>query len=294
MKVKKYAAIDIGSNAVRLMIANVFKKNGSTVYKKADLIRVPIRLGEDVFVRGVISETNYNRMLDTMLAFKYLMKVHNVTEFRAMATSAMRNAENGNKLVKEINEKANIDVEIIDGKKEAAIIFSTKLSDLINKDKSYIYVDVGGGSTEITIISKGKIIGAKSFKIGTVRILNDKVEESVWDKIENWIINKTENIGEIEAIGSGGNINKIFKMSGRVDGSTLSSAFLFAKLNYLKSYTFDERIEELGLNEDRADVIIPATNIYLSAMKWSGAKIMHVPKIGLVDGIIRGIHKGTI
>ncbi len=276
------------------MIANVFKKNGSTVYKKADLIRVPIRLGEDVFVRGVISETNYNRMLDTMLAFKYLMKVHNVTEFRAMATSAMRNAENGNKLVKEINEKANIDVEIIDGKKEAAIIFSTKLSDLINKDKSYIYVDVGGGSTEITIISKGKIIGAKSFKIGTVRILNDKVEESVWDKIENWIINKTENIGEIEAIGSGGNINKIFKMSGRVDGSTLSSAFLFAKLNYLKSYTFDERIEELGLNEDRADVIIPATNIYLSAMKWSGAKIMHVPKIGLVDGIIRGIHKGTI
>ncbi len=290
----KYAAIDIGSNAVRLMVANVFKKNSKTVVKKLALIRVPIRLGDDVFSKGKISVKNYQRMIDAMIAFKHLMKVHEVSEYRAMATSAMRNAENGVELVKEIRNTAGVNIEIIDGKKEAAIIFSTKLSDLIKKDRSYIYVDVGGGSTEITIISKGKIIGAKSFRLGTVRILNSGFDERVWSKIEAWIKDKTKDIDKIEAIGSGGNINKIFKMSGKSEGETLSYSFLFAKLNFLKSYTFEGRVDELGLNEDRADVIIPATKIYMSAMKWSGAKKMHVPKIGLVDGIIRSIYKGTI
>ena len=291
---KKYGAIDIGSNAVRLMISNVSKINGKTSVKRLALIRVPIRLGDDVFTVGVISANNYSRMIDAMIAFKHLMKVHDVSEYRAMATSAMRNADNGHELIVEIRKTSGINIEIIDGKKEAAIIFSTKLSDLIKKDRSYIYVDVGGGSTEITIISKGKIIGAKSFRLGTVRILNNRVDEGVWDKIENWIKDKTKDIDKIEAIGSGGNINKIFKMSGKAEGDTLSYSFLFAKLNFLKSYTFEERVEELRLNEDRADVIIPATEIYMSAMEWSGAKKMHVPKIGLVDGIIRGIHKGTI
>jgi len=286
MRIKRYAAIDVGSNAVRLMIANVFKKNGETVVKKVDLIRLPIRLGADVFVKGEISKNNYNRMVDAMIAFSHIMKVHKVTDFRAMATSAMRNAENGNVLTADIKEKSGIEIEIIDGKKEAAIIFSTKLADLISKEKSYIYIDVGGGSTEITIFSEGEIIGDRSFNIGTVRLLNNKVEEGVWKKIKYWIKDKTENISEIEAIGSGGNINKIFKMSGRAEGSTLSSAYLFAQLNYLKSYTFEQRVEELGLNEDRADVIIPATKIYLTAMNSSGAKKIHIPKIGLVDGII--------
>ena len=294
MSTKKYGAIDVGSNAVRLMISSIYKHDGETIVKKVDLIRLPIRLGSDVFVSGIISEKNYSRMIDAMISFKHIMKVHNVVDYRAMATSAMRNAENGSKLAKEIKSKTGVKIEIIDGKKEAAIIFSTKLSDLIKKDKSYIYVDVGGGSTEITIISKGEIIGAKSFKIGTVRLLNNKVEDGVWKKIENWIKDKTSNLGEIEAIGSGGNINKIFKMSGKAEGSTLSSAYLFAKLNYLKSFTFEQLVEEIGLNEDRADVIIPATKIYLSAMKWSGAKKMHVPKIGLVDGIIRSLYKGNI
>jgi len=290
----KYAAIDIGSNAVRLMVSNVSKKDGKTSVKRLALIRVPIRLGDDVFTVGVISDKNYSRMVDAMIAFKHLMRVHEVTEYRAMATSAMRNAENGVELVSEIRKTSGINIEIIDGKKEASIIFSTKLSDLIKKDKSYIYIDVGGGSTEMTVISKGKIIGAKSFKIGTVRLLNNKVDDKVWKKIENWIKDKTKDISSIEAIGSGGNINKIFKMSGKSEGSTLSYSFLFAKLNFLKSYTFEERVEELGLNEDRADVIIPATKIYMFAMEWSGAKRIHVPKIGLVDGIIRSIHKGTI
>lgn len=290
----KYGAIDIGSNAVRLMVSNVYKKNGKTSIKRLALVRAPIRLGDDVFTAGIISEINYNRMIDAMIAFKHLMKVHDVSEFRAMATSAMRNAENGHKLIGEIRKASGINIEIIDGKKEAAIIFSTKLSELIKKEKSYIYVDVGGGSTEITIFSKGKIIGAKSFRLGTVRIVNNMLEDGVWGKIENWIKDKTKDIDKIEAIGSGGNINKIFKMSGKLEGDTLSYSFLFAKLNFLKSYTFEKRVEELRLNEDRADVIIPATKIYMSVMEWSGAKKMHVPKIGLVDGIIRGIHKGTI
>lgn len=294
MSGKKFGAIDIGSNAVRLMVSKVSKVKGKTSVKKVALVRAPIRLGDDVFTTGVISKNNYNRMIDAMIAFKHLMKVHEVSDYRAMATSAMRNAENGNELIYEIREASGINIEIIDGKKEAAIIFSTKLADLIKKDRSYIYVDVGGGSTEITIFSKGKIIGSKSFRLGTVRILNNKVEVGVWGKIENWIKEKTKNIDKIEAIGSGGNINKIFKMSGKSEGDTLSYSFLFAKLNFLKSYTFEERIEELRLNEDRADVIIPATNIYMSVMEWSGAKKMHVPRIGLVDGIIRGLHKGTI
>jgi exopolyphosphatase/guanosine-5'-triphosphate,3'-diphosphate pyrophosphatase len=294
MKGNKYGAIDIGSNAVRLMMSNVSKKNGKTVIKRLALIRVPIRLGDEVFSEGEISENNYNRMIEAMLAFKHLMKIYDVSEYRAMATSAMRNSSNGHKLVTDIRKTSGINIEIIDGKKEAAIIFSTKLSDLIKKDRSYIYIDVGGGSTELTVISKGKIVGAKSFKIGTVRIIKNKVEESVWEKIENWIKDKTKGLEKIEAIGSGGNINKIFKMSGKADGETLSYAHLLAKLNYLKSFTYEERIEELNLNEDRADVIIPATKIYMSAMKWSGAKKIHVPKIGLVDGIIRGIHKGTL
>jgi len=290
----KYAAIDIGSNAVRLMVANVSKVNGKTSVKRLALVRVPIRLGDDVFTSGVISERNYERMIDAMTAFKHLMRVHDVSEYRAMATSAMRNAENGSALIADIRKKSDVNIEIIDGKKEAAIIFSTKLSELIKKDKSYIYIDVGGGSTEITVISKGKIIGSKSFRVGTVRILNDKVDKKYWGKIEKWIKEKTKDLENIEAIGSGGNINKIFKMSGKSEGQPLSLSFLFAKLNFLKSYTFEERVEELKLNEDRADVIIPATEIYMSAMEWAGAKKIHVPKIGLVDGIIRGIHKGTI
>jgi exopolyphosphatase/guanosine-5'-triphosphate,3'-diphosphate pyrophosphatase len=294
MKLKKYAAIDIGSNAVRLMIANVIKKKNDFLVKKVDLIRLPIRLGGDVFLEGSISSNNYLRMKDAMMAFKHLMKVHGIVDYRAFATSAMRSASNGIQLADEILRETGIKIDIINGKKEAAIIFGTKLASLIKKDKSYIYIDVGGGSTEMTIYSKGEIIAAKSFKIGTVRILNGLVDYTIWEQIEKWVKDQTEGIDDIEAIGSGGNINKIFKMSGRAEGEPLSRAYLFAQLNYLKSFTFNQRIEELGLNEDRADVIVPATKIYLSAMKWSGSEIIHIPKIGLVDGIIQSLHTGKI
>ena len=294
MKVKKLGAIDIGSNAVRLMIANVFEKNGETSIKKVDIIRLPVRLGADVFVDGKVSNKNYKRMVDAMTAFKYVMKVHKLDDYRAYATSAMRNASNGEELIKDINKKSGIDIDIIDGKKEAAIIFSTKLSDLIDKHNSYVYIDVGGGSTEITVFSKGEIIGSRSFRVGAVRILNDKVSSDYWTRVEAWVKEKTQGLENIEAIGSGGNINKLFKMSLKPEGTTLSAAYLFAQMNYLKSYTFEQRVEELGLNEDRADVLIPAAKIYLSVMRWSKAEKIHVPKIGLVDGIIRSLYKGTI
>ncbi|MCK5824256.1 MAG: exopolyphosphatase [Ichthyobacteriaceae bacterium] len=295
MEVRKIAAIDIGSNAVRLLVTSVIKKcNGDVSVKKIALVRLPIRLGQDVFVKGRISKKNFSRMVDAMKSYRYIMRVHGVEEYRAMATSAMRDAENGEELVEVIKEKAKLDVEIIDGKKEAKIIFSTNILDLIRKDKSYVYIDVGGGSTEITIFSDNKIVGTKSFKIGTVRLLNNKVEDNVWAKIQEWIVDKTKDVKNIEAIGTGGNINKIFKMSGRETGDTISSVQLEAKLTYLSSYTYEERIEELKLNFDRADVIVPATKIYLLVMEWSGAKQMHVPKIGLTDGIIRGIYTNEI
>lgn len=287
-------AIDIGSNAVRLMIANVFDKEGKTSIKKVDLIRLPVRLGEDVFVDGVISNKNYKRMIDAMKAFKYIMKVHKLDDYRAYATSAMRNASNGEGLIKDIKSKAGIGIEIIDGKKEAAIIFSTKLSDIIDKKNSYVFIDVGGGSTEITVFSKGEIVGSRSFRVGAVRLLNNKVSQEYWSRVEAWVRMKTQDLDNIEAIGSGGNINKLFKMSSKPEGTALSSAFLFAQMNYLKSYTFEQRVEEMGLNEDRADVLIPATKIYLSVMKWANADKIHVPKIGLVDGTIRSLYKGLI
>ena len=297
MKIKKYAAIDIGSNAVRLLVANVIiEKDKEAQFKKSALIRVPIRLGEDAFVKGYISDTNKDRIIDAMNAFKLLMKIHNVEKYKACATSAMRESENGINIVKEILSKTGIEIDIIDGKKEAAIISSTDLNELINSDHSYLYVDVGGGSTEFTIFSKGKIVNSKSFKMGTVRLINNTREENktAFKEVEKWIKKNTEGLKQLALIGSGGNINKLFKMSGRTIGKPLSFIFLNAQYQFLKKMSYEERISELGLNPDRADVIIPATKIYLSAMKWSGARKIHVPKIGLADGIIKSLHHGKL
>lgn len=297
MEIKKYAAIDIGSNAVRLLVANVIlEKDKEPQFKKSALVRVPIRLGADAFVTGKISKANQNRMLDAMAAFKLLMKVHGVEKYKACATSAMREAENGHEVANAIKKATEIDIEIIDGKKEAAIISSTDLKELINGEHSYLYVDVGGGSTEFTIFSKGKIINSKSFKIGTVRLLNNskEVNKEKFKKVEAWIKVNTTNIKKLAVIGSGGNINKLYKMSGRTIGKPLSFIYLTAQYQFLKKMTYEERISELGLNPDRADVIIPATKIYLSAMKWSGARKIHVPKIGLSDGIIKSLHNGVL
>jgi exopolyphosphatase/guanosine-5'-triphosphate,3'-diphosphate pyrophosphatase len=203
----------------------------------------------------------------------------------------MREAKNGKVIAEEIFEKTGIKIDIIDGKKEAAIIFSTDLTNIIKNDKSYVYVDVGGGSTEITVFSKGKIINSKSFKLGTVRLLNKKKSnKDIWENMEVWIKANTQNLTKLSVIGSGGNINKIFKLSGNPLGKPLSYIYMKAQFHFLKQMTYEERISELGLNPDRADVIIPATKIYLSAMKWSGAKKIYVPKIGLADGIVKSIY----
>lgn len=295
MKLSKYAAIDIGSNGVRLLIDNVveFKKK-ETQFKKSSLVRVPIRLGEDVFTTGSISENNKNRMSDAMQAFQLLMQVNGVEKFKACATSAMREAKNGKEVIAHIFNKTGIKIDIIDGKTEAKIISSTDLKQFIKTDKSYLYVDVGGGSTEFTFFSNGNLIDSKSFKLGTVRLLDHKVEENVWNDAKNWIKENSEHLNEISLIGSGGNINKIFKMSGKRDGKPLSYVYIKSYYNFLNQMSYDERISELDLNPDRADVIIPATKIYLKAMKWCHAKKIYVPKIGLSDGIIKSLYMGKI
>lgn len=298
MKIEKLAGIDIGSNAIRLLVSNVIteKKGKKPSFKKSSLVRLPIRLGADSFIKGKISEENKNRLIKAMNAFKLLMEVHGVKKYYACATSAMRDASNGNKVVEEIEQKTSVKINIIDGKTEAAIIFSTDISDVIDKKKSYLYVDVGGGSTEFTVFSKGEIICSKSFKIGTVRLLNYNKQEAkeIWSEIEKWITENTQNLKRASLIGSGGNINKIFKLSGKQEGKPLSLIYMQAQYHFLKQMTYEQRISELGLNPDRADVIIPATKVYLNAMKWSGAKKIFVPKIGLADGIIKSLYNNII
>ncbi|MGJ8659150.1 Ppx/GppA phosphatase family protein [Cellulophaga fucicola] len=292
MKIFKLAAIDIGSNAIRLLIHNIIEaKDKKTEFRKSSLVRVPIRLGEDSFTVGEISDRNIERMIDAMKAFKLLMNVNGVDSYMACATSAIREANNGYEVVEKIRNEAGINIEVIDGKKEAAIIASTDLKELINNDQAYLYIDVGGGSTEFTVFSEGKLIASKSFKIGTVRLLNDMVGVKVWNQLEEWIKLYTKDLVKVSIIGSGGNINKLHKMSGRKIGEPLSYIWLNAQYHFLESMSYEDRVSELGLNQDRADVIIPATRVFLSAAKWSGAKKIHVPKIGLSDGMIKTLYQ---
>ncbi|MGL2988570.1 Ppx/GppA phosphatase family protein [Flavobacterium sp. RSSA_27] len=295
IKIKKYAAIDIGSNAMRLLIANIVEEEGrETQFSKSSLVRVPIRLGQDAFTVGEISLENIERMCDAMKAFHLLMKVHKVESYKAFATSAMREAYNAKEVVALIKKKTEVKIEIIDGKKEAAIIASTDLHHLLKTDETYLFVDVGGGSTEFTLFSNGKMVCSRSFKVGTVRLLNNMVHEIVWEEIEKWIRTNTADYDEVRLIGSGGNINKLFKMSGKQQDKPLSYIYVNAQYAYLSSLTYDQRISQLGLNSDRADVIVPATRIYLNAMKWSGARQIYVPKIGLSDGIVKAMYYGKI
>ena len=293
--IKKYAAIDIGSNAMRLLVTNIVEQDGyPTQFNKSSLVRVPIRLGQDAFTVGEITPENIDRMIDAMKAFKLLMKVHKVEKYQACATSAMREAYNGKDVVEIIKKKADIKIDIIDGKKEAAIIAASDLKQFISNDKAYLYVDVGGGSTEFSLFYEGKIIASKSFKNGTVRLLNNMVNEVVWQEIEKWIKTNTEPFEDITLIGSGGNINKLFKLSEKQQDKPLSYVYVSSQYQKLNSMTYEQRIAEIGLNPDRADVIIPATRIYLNAMKWSGARHIYVPKIGLSDGIVKAMYYGRI
>ena len=289
---RKFAAIDIGSNAVRLLISTITEQEGrEPLFKKTSLVRVPIRLGTDVFTSKKISEENIERMIDSIQAFKLLMRSHRIEKFRACATSAMREAENGGEVARRIQEKTGIEIQIIDGDNEAAIIAATDLHALIQNDRTYLYVDVGGGSTEFTLYSKGETITSRSFKLGTVRLLNEQVPTAVWKEVEDWIKKITREYSKIDLVGSGGNINNIFKSSGKANGKPLSFFYLTSYYQLLQSLTYEERITELNLNQDRADVIVPATKIYLSAMKWTRARRIYVPKIGLADGIIKSLYQ---
>lgn len=293
--IRKFAAIDIGSNAMRLLVANVIEEPGvPTHFSKSALVRLPIRLGQDSFTVGQISPENIERMIDGMKAFKLLMKVHKVERYAALATSAMREAVNSPEVIKTIKEQADIEIKIIDGKTEAAIIASTDLSHLVQTEQTYLFVDVGGGSTEFSLFDNGKMVASKSFKIGTVRLLNEMVEPKTWTEIEQWIKEQTRIYPEVTLIGSGGNINKLFKMSGRKLDKPLSYWYLNKRYHFLNSLTYEQRISELDLNMDRADVIVLATEIYLNAMKWSRAKKIFVPKIGLSDGIIKAMYFNKI
>ena len=292
MKVKKLAAIDIGSNAIRILISNVVQVEGEhPVFMKSEMIRVPIRLGEDSFTVGEISPKNIKRVVKAMKAFKLIMKINGVKNYMACATSALRESNNADELIAKVKKKAGIKIELIDGKKEAEIIsYTTILADQ-GHNSNYLYVDVGGGSTEFSVLKNGKRIVSKSFKVGTVRMINNMVNDKVWLEIEKWIKMNTKGIEKIQLLGSGGNINKVFKLSNIKDGNPLTYFNLNFFYQDLKKLSYEERILRYNLNLDRADVILPALEIYLKALKWSGATKVFVPKIGLSDGMIKMMYK---
>ncbi len=286
----RYASVDIGSNAVRLLLCNVSEEHGLTHFNKGELVRIPLRLGEDVFSSGKISEERSIRFLKTMKAFRLLIDVYDPIAYRACATASLREAENGDELVKRVMKDCGLKIEIIDGKTEAEIIYSNHTEAQLNHDKSYLYIDVGGGSTEITLFVQGKWQASRSFNIGTLRYLQGKVSKESWEEMKQWVKEATLSYHQIYAIGSGGNINKIFKMLGRKDKPLLFSQLkeLYVEL---KPLSLEERMEKWGLNPDRADVIVPAAKIFLSIMRTAGIEKIYVPQIGLADGIVHQLHE---
>ena len=292
MKIERYAAIDIGSNAVRVLISNVVVSSGTQPkYMKSSLVRVPIRLGQDSFTVGEISPRNIKRMVKAMKAFKLIMKVNNVKKYMACATSALREANNASEVIKEVKKKTGIEIQVIDGKREAEIIATTNIFESINKNRTFLFIDVGGGSTEFSVLVKGERVVSKSFKVGTVRMINNMVREKVWEEVREWVETHTKHHTKLALLGSGGNINKLFKIAKVKEGRPLNMIKLNQLYNELNQLDYNERILQWELNPDRSDVIIPATQIYLKALQWSGASEIFVPKIGLSDGMIKVLYR---
>ena len=287
--IRKLAAIDIGSNAVRLLISSVIKRPNDILYKKISLVRVPLRLGEDVFSKGKLSMESIKKLSEALKAFKLLMILHKVDAFKAVATSAMREALNSSKIIDDIFKSHDILIDIISGKDEATIIANVFLNSKLNFSNHYLYVDVGGGSTELNIIIDDKIVKSKSFKIGTVRALKNNIDKNEWISFENWIVENTVGKQNIIVIGSGGNASKILKISNKKTTEIIDYNELTGIENLIKNLNFNQRVADLQLNPDRADVIIPAIKIYLLAMSKCKSKSFIVPRIGLADGIIRNI-----
>ena len=281
----KFAAIDIGSNGARMQISSVLQDEGIIRLKKIEYVRFPLRLGHDVFTEGRISSLSEDRMMKLMLAYQLLMELHEVDDYMACSTSAMREASNGHEVREHIELRTGIHIQIIDGQKEAELVNNVVVKSL--GDGQYIHIDVGGGSTELNVYQDRRKIAAKSFKLGSVRLLEGKESKSSWVKIKEWIQDHVDFTQEIQAVGTGGNINKLFDLSSKLTESSTSLEEIERMRDYISGFSLVDRINKLQLNPDRADVIVPAGDIYTSAMKWAGAKIMHVPDVGLKDGMLQ-------
>ena len=289
----RIAAIDIGSNAARLLINEVTEtKKGKPEFTKLNLLRIPLRLGMDVFTKGEIGPERKTMILDSMRIFSDLMKIYKVEHYRACATSAMRDAKNGPEIIKEVQENSGINIEIISGDEEASLVFENHIAEGLDKNFAYLYIDVGGGSTELNFFENGKKKYEKSFNIGTIRLLNGLVKDDQWKEMKEEIRKNINSNHPILAIGSGGNINKIFSMSKTKDGKPMSTAFLKKYYKEMNGLTVAERMTQFNLREDRADVLVPALEIYNSIMSWSDIDKIFVPKISVADGLIHHIYDG--
>ncbi len=285
------AAIDIGSNAARLLITEVTKNKEEVTFTKLNLCRIPLRLGFEVFENGNISAGKKEMFLNSMRAFKFLMLAYKVEAVKACATSAMRDAANSAEILKEIKEETDIEIEIISGDIEATLVFENKIAETLDKENSYLYIDVGGGSTELSFYSNGVLTSKNSFNIGTIRLLQESISDKDWDVLKESVKKMTKQQKQVLAIGSGGNINKIFSLSKRKEGKPLSLELLRDYYKELGAYDLEERMHKYKLREDRADVIIPALSIYINVMRWAGAEEIYVPKIGLADGLIQHLYQ---
>lgn len=286
MQIKKLAAVDIGSNGVRMLISNVIETENEVKFTKVNLVRMPIRLGSDVFTSGEISSYNKERLLDACLAYQLIFKVHQIENYRFCATSAMREALNSKEIVDEIYQKINVKIDVISPEEEAEILSIAGMFSFLEQDKNYLYIDVGGGSTEFTVVNyRNKL--SKSFPIGAVKLLEGNFNEAIWQEIEFWIKENTKDLGEVISIGSGGNINRIAK---EYKEKTIPISFLENFTQLISEMSYDERIEKIGLNPDRADVMPLAMPIYIKAMQWANSKNIIVPKFGLVDGIVKKMY----
>lgn len=288
----KLAAIDIGSNAARLLITEVTDVDGGKPqFNKINLIRVPLRLGFDVFEKGEISQYKQEMILQTMKAYKHLLSVYEIKHLKACATSAMRDAANGPEIIRKVKAETGIDIKIITGDEEAAYIYENHVAENLDKEHSYLYIDVGGGSTELTFFSEGRLKYRESFNIGTIRLLKDQVAEKTWNEMKDHLKSNTKSSLPMIAIGSGGNINKVLSLSKKKEGKPLTLDQLRDYHRELSSVTLEQRMKFYKLREDRADVIVPALQIYIAVMRWAEISEIYVPKIGLADGLVQSLYE---
>lgn len=287
----RFTAIDIGSNAVRLLFSRVFDHPDQPVFIKESLIRIPIRLGDDAFTDKIISKKKTEKLVKTMQAFKSLIDAYHPIDYLAFATAALREAENGSKIVMEIKQKSGINLKIVDGKSEAELIYSNRSDKILKDFDTFLYIDVGGDSTELTFFSRDGRNKSLSFNLGTVRILENMVWRDDWKQMKIWIKENGMKYRPKIAIGSGGNINKIFRLTTQKLAKPLAYKKMRPIYNNLKSYPYQDRITKLGLRPDRANVIIPASKIYLSVMKWVKVNKILVPQVGLADGAVHVLYQ---